>query len=205
MLKATTLSNPTKISTKSIVQIGLLSAIAAVLMVFEIGTFVFPFFLKFEFSDIPAIIGTFSMGPIAGVLIELLKNLLKLLIKPTSSGGVGELANFLVGIAYIIPLGLIYKHKKSIKSIITGMVVSVLSMAIVAGLLNYFILLPFYSKFMPLDTIIEQSAQSISLINDKLSLVLYGITPFNLTKGIIISIAGYYLYIALKKSMKDKI
>jgi riboflavin transporter FmnP len=201
MLKAVKLNQSNRMATVTLVKISLLSTIAVVLMLLEFGTGIFPSFLKFEFSDVPAVIGTLSFGPAAGVLIELLKNLLKLMIKGTSTGGVGELANFLVGVAYILPIGILYKYKKSNKWVLLGMVISVVAMAVSAGVLNYYIMLPLYSKFMPLEAIIEQSAVAIPAINSTFTLILYGITPFNVIKGIAISVVGYILYKSLKNRL----
>lgn len=191
------------ISTSMLVKISLLSAIAGVLMVFQLPPVIFPFFLKFEFSDVPAVIGALALGPMAGVLIELIKNLIKSVILGTQTGGVGEVANFAIGAIYVWTLGTIYrKTKKTKKNLVLAMVVSTLVMTVLAGILNYFILIEMYAKFMPMDQIIELSAKTITIINNKSTLVLYGISPFNILKGIIVSISGYYLYIALKDKLK---
>lgn len=191
-------------TTRALVLCSMLSVISFVLMIFEAATGFFPPFLKIEISDVPAAIGTIAYGPLAGVVIEFIKNLLKLILRGTSTGGVGELANFVVGASYMIGLGLICSKKKtnSIKRVIIGFVVATFSMALLGALTNYFFMLPFYSKFMPMDQIIEMSSATITIIKDKLTLVLYGITPFNIIKGVLISILSYVLYNGLKKAIR---
>jgi len=108
------ISTSQKLNTQSIIKVALLAAIGRILMFMEFPLPIFPSFLKIDISDIPAVIGTLSLGPTAGVVIELIKNILKLLTG-TSSMGIGELANFVVGAAYILPLGIIYNKDKSVK------------------------------------------------------------------------------------------
>ena len=191
-------------TTRALVLCSMLSVMAFILMLIESATGLFPPFLKIEASDVPAAIGTIAYGPVAGVVIELIKNLLKLIIRGTSTGGVGELANFAVGAAYMAGLGLICSRTKvnSIKRVIFGFVVATFSMALLGAATNYFVMLPFYSKFMPMEQIVEVSAASIPLIKDKLTLVLYGITPFNIVKGILISVLSYFLYKGMKKAIR---
>lgn len=189
-------------TTHALVLCAMLSVIAAILMMFEVATGFFPFFLKVEVSDIPAAIGTLAYGPLAGVLIELLKNILKIIIRGTGTGGVGELANFVVGAAYMIGLGLVCMKNKSIKRVIVGFIVATITMTLVGAIMNYYIMLPFYSKFMPMDSIIELSSEAIKVIKDKFTLVLYGITPFNILKGIMISVLSYGLFNVLKRAIK---
>src|SRR5699024_2547807 len=95
-------------ATSSMVKIGMLSGLGMILMLLDFPLPIFPTFLKFDLSDAPAVIGAFAMGPAAGVMIEFLKNVLKIIVR-SNTGGVGELANFLVGIAYVLPLALIYQ------------------------------------------------------------------------------------------------
>jgi riboflavin transporter FmnP len=191
-------------TTHALVLCSMLSVIAFILMLFETITGIFPFFLKLEVSDVPAAIGTLAYGPVAGVIIELLKNILKLIVKGTTTGGIGELANFIVGAAFMIGLGLVCTKSKTltIKRVIVGFVVATISMAVVGAVMNYFIMLPFYTKFMPMDQIIEMSAETIKVIKDKFTLVLYGITPFNIVKGILMSVLSYLLYNVLKRAIK---
>ena len=105
-----------KVNTKWMVKVAMLSAVSVVLMLFEFPLpFIAPPFYELDFSEVPVLIGTFALGPLAGVVIEFVKVLLNLLINGSITGGVGEFANFLVGVCFVFPAGLIYKHNKSKK------------------------------------------------------------------------------------------
>ncbi len=136
------------------------------------------------------------MGPIAGMIIEAVKNLLHALIRGTQTGGVGELSNFIVGSALAVPAGLVYLRQKTKKGAVKGLVVGVLAMAVVASFSNYFLVLPLYQKVlgMPLEVIVESSSKVNSAIVDLRSLIIYGILPFNLVKGTAVSIVTALLY-----------
>lgn len=186
--------------THNLVKIGLLTSVAFVLMMLDFAVPIFPAFLKLDISDVPAIIGTFAMGPVAGILIELNKNILNALTRTTSMG-IGEVANFIVGIAYIIPLGIIYNKIKSKKGVILGAIIGTLSMTIVACLFNYFILIPAYSTIVfnqPISVFVDMANVVNNSVTNFVTLILFAIAPFNLIKGIIISIIGYWLYKVLK-------
>lgn len=190
-------------STQALTKIAILSVFAYVIMFIEMPIFFFPGFLKLDISDLPALIGGLALGPVAGVMIELIKNVLHLVTK-TTTGGVGELANFLVGIALVIPTSIMYNKHRSKKSAVAGMLIGTVMMAIVGGVFNYFILLPFYAKVMPLEQIIAWSSAANSAIVDMKTLVYYGIIPFNILKGIIVSIFTFLLYKKLSPVLKSK-
>lgn len=193
------IEHPGQTRTNRIVKIALLSALGAVLMYFEFPVPFFPVFLNLDFSDIPAVIGGFAFGPLAGVMVALVKNILHLIIKGSDSGGVGTLANFIVCSAMVIPSALIYKKHKTKKVALIGLAVGTLTMAVVGGLVNYFILLPFYANFMPVDKIIQMGAMVNPYITSMKTLVLYAIIPFNLFKGIIISVVTLLIYKHISK------
>lgn len=170
----------------------MLSVLAFVFMQFELMLPIFPSFLKIDVSDLPALIGAFAMGPFAGIAIEAVKNLLHLL--QTTTGGVGELANFVIGCSIAVPAAIIYKKHKSKKSAIIGLAVGTITMTVVGAFANYFVMIPFYTAFMPIDAIIELG----TLINPNIisveTLVLFGIVPFNIFKGIVLSVLTLLLY-----------
>lgn len=162
------------------IKIALLSALALILMYFEFPVIpIFPW-LKIDLSDVPALLGAFGFGPLAGVTIELIKNILILLVKGSQSGFVGELANFLVGASLILPAGIIYKKNKSKKSAILGMVLSGVSIEIVGIISNVYLLLPAYGMQM-------SSAELLKYVT-------LGLIPFNGIKAIIVSVLTYILY-----------
>ncbi len=181
--------------TRYLVRIAVLSTIAFILMYIDFPIpMLFPAFLKIDASDIPAILGAFSMGPVAGVLIELIKNILHFIVKGSETGGVGQLANFLIGCAWVIPIGLIYKRKKTKKNAIMGLIVGAVSMIVIAGVVNYYITLPFYETMMPMEAIVGMGSVVNPAIKDYFTLVLYGITPFNVLKTLSISIITMLVY-----------
>lgn len=180
---------------KNLVLMGMFGALGAVLMLFEFPIlFIAPSFYGLDFSEIPVLVGTFAMGPLAGMVIELVKILVKMLIKPTTTGGVGELANFCIGCALILPAGWIYKIKRTKKSAVIGMVVGTASMAVVGAILNALVMLPFYSNFMPLDTIIAAGAAINPAISNVWTFAILSVAPFNLLKGGLVSLVTALVY-----------
>jgi len=170
-------------------KIGVLSALAFIIMFFEFPIPFFPPHLKIDLSDIPAIIGAFAFGPLAGVLVELIKNILHLITK-TQTGGVGELANFLTGASFVIAASLVYFKNKSKKNAIVGLAVGTIAMTIVMCFANYYILLPFY-----LGTPSTPATMSY---------ILATALPFNLIKGIIVSIITILIYKSLSPILHKK-
>lgn len=190
-------------STNSLAKISILSVIAYVIMLVEIPVIFFPGFLKIDLSDLPALIGGLALGPMAGIMIELVKNILHLITK-TYTGGVGELANFLVGIALIIPPSVLYLKNKTKTSALVGITIGIITMTIVGALSSYYITLPFYAKVMPIEEIIALSSAANAAIVDMKTLVLYGIVPFNILKGIVVAILTSILYKRISPILKVK-
>ena len=203
MFQKTNNLNSSMLKTSALVKIGMMSALGMVLMLLDFPLPIFPSFLKIDLSDVPAMIGAFTMGPAAGVLIEFLKNLLKLIVG-SNTGGVGELANFLTGAAYVLPLGTLYRRWKSKNGVIFSMLVSTLTMTLVAGILNYLVFIPAFGWVMgyPIDAFVSMGAKVNASIVDLKTLVIFAIMPFNIVKGIIMSVFGYGLYRALKATWK---
>ena len=150
------------------------------------------FLFELDISDVPALVGGFALGPIAGVLIELLKNILKVLIKPSPTGGVGELSNFLVGSFFVVPASVIYMIRKSKKNAMLGLLAGSIFMTVSACFSNYFIIIPLYQQFMPLEQIIALSP--LKIVKDMKSFILYAIVPFNLIKSIVVSTVTLLIY-----------
>jgi riboflavin transporter FmnP len=181
-----------KSKTNLLIKTSLMGVIAFIIMFIEAPIPFFPSFLKIDLSDIPALIVAFSLGPVYGIGVELVKNLLHLL--RTTTGGIGELANFIVGISFIVPASLIYIKNKTKKSAVFGMIIGTIIMAAVGGIANYYILIPFYSTFMPIEAIVALGSEVNKLIVDVNSLILYAIVPFNLFKGIVLSLITIPIY-----------
>lgn len=181
---------------------AVLSAIAFVLAFFEFPVPLSPSFARMDLSDLPALIGAFAYGPVSGVLIELVKNALQLLT--SSTGGIGELANFIMGSSFVVAAGLIYKHHKTKKTAILACLIASVIMGVVATVVNYFILLPVFEAFMLLDQLIASFGEFMPFIKTKLDVVLFNAFPFNLLKGIGISIVTMLLYKRLTPILKGR-
>ena len=172
------------LSARMITMTAVLAAVSYILAFFEFPVPLSPSFARMDLSDYPALIGAFALGPVCGVLVEFVKNALQLL--SSSTGGVGELANFLMGSFYVAVAGLIYRHNKTKKGTISALVAGSFSMGIAAAIANYFILLPLFENFMPLDQLIASFGEFLPFIQTKLDIVLYNVFPFNLIKGLVI-------------------
>ena len=172
--------NNTSERLNKLVKIALLGAIAGILMFIEIPIIPAFSWLKLDFSELPVLMGAFAFGPIVGVVIEAIKIVIKVIYTGASSGYVGLLANFIIGISFVVPAAFIYHRKKSKKSAIVGMVVGTLFMEVAAILANLFILLPAYG--MPM----EGAAA--------LKYVVGGLLPLNSIKAISVSILTYIIY-----------
>ena len=179
-----------------IIKVAILAAMAGMLMLIEFPLGFAPSFYKMDLSDLPAMIGGFALGPVAAAIIEFLKNVIHILIKGTSTAFVGELANFVTSCALVVPAALIYKYKKSFTGAIIGMIAGTATIAVVGSLMNYFILIPTFSKLyhLPLDSIIAMGTSANESITNLKTLVLFAVVPFNLLKGVICSLITLPIY-----------
>ena len=170
---------------------GILSAIAIVLFYIEIPVVAF---YKLDLSTLPAIIAGFAMGPVQGVIVIVIKNLIHMLNSGTAC--VGELADILMSCAYVIPASLIYRKHKNRKSALLSMVIGSVVMIIVSVLVNYFVLIPAYQILMglPLEVIVGMGKAVWSYIDNTVKLVIFITAPFNVLKGLVLSAATFLLY-----------
>lgn len=187
-------------NTRKLVVTAMLSALATVLMIFEIPLpFIAPPFYEMDFSEVPVLIGAFSMGPSVGVIIEAVKILLNLIINGTTTGGIGEIANFVIGCAYILPASIIYKKKKTKGNAILAMTIATVTMAILGVFINAYVMIPIYSAFMPLEQIINMGKDIVPFITNTLTFCVFCVAPFNLIKGAIVSIITTFIYKPLSR------
>ena len=187
-----------KFSTRTMVLIGILASVSFLLMQFEFPLPMFPPFLMIDASDLPSVIASLSMGPAAAVLIQFIKNVLKFIIN-SKTAGVGELANFFIGVLFVVPLGLVYRKLPNLKGYIIGVIAGTVSMSVFAAILNYTILIPFYATlFGGMEVIIHLCTAVNSNITDLKTIILFAIIPFNILKCFMISILGYFTYRALR-------
>lgn len=181
---------------RTMAQVGMLSAIAVVLMLFEIPLPFAPAFYEIDFSEVPVLVGCFAMGPAAGVAIEFLKILLNFAINGTATAGVGEIANFLIGCSLVVPAAMVYKFKKTRTGAIVGMAAGTVFMTAVGCLLNAFVLLPTYAVAfgMPIDGLVQMGTAVNSAIDSLTTFVLFAVAPFNLLKGVLVSLIVFLIY-----------
>lgn len=192
--------NASAFSARTISMTAMLAAVAYLLAFLEFPVPLSPSFARMDLSDLPALIGAFAFGPLSGLLIELVKNALQLLT--TSTGGIGEIANFLMGASYVVTAGFIYRYRKTKKTALIACILASIVMGIAAALANYFILLPLFENFMPLDQLITSFAEFLPFIHTKLDVVLFNAFPFNLLKGLIIGGVTMLIYKKLTPVLK---
>lgn len=184
------------LSTRKIAVIGVFSAIAAVLHMLDFPIPFAPSFYKLDFSEIPALIGAFAFGPVAGVMIEFCKIVLKLLFKGTSTAFVGDLANFVIGCSLILPASLIYFFRKTKKHAVIGCVAGTIIMTVFGSAFNAVYLIPKFAQLygLPLESIIEMGHVINPAINSVTTLALFAVVPMNLLKGSVVSIVTILVY-----------
>jgi riboflavin transporter FmnP len=192
--------NKSKIQARTLVSIALLAAISYILTLVSFPLPFMPSFLKLDFSDFPSLLAAFTFGPFSGVAVQFIKNAVAAL--SSSSAGIGELANFVMGGSLAFTSGLIYKKRHTMKGAVASLIIGTLIMSLAACVMNYFVLFPLYSAFMPLTAIIKSASEFVPFIKTKLDVMIFTIFPFNLIKGTIISIITFLLYKRLKPLMK---
>ena len=151
---------------------------------------------KIDLSEVPVLVGCFAMGPMAGVLVELVKILLNFVMTGTSTAGVGEIANFIIGCSFCVPAGLIYRKNRTRKSALIGMATGTLLMIVIGCFVNGFVLLPTYAKAfgMPIDALVGMGTAVNSHITSLSTFVMFAVAPFNLVKGIVVSLVVFLIY-----------
>ena len=176
--------------------IGIFAAMAALLMYIEISLPFAPPFYQIDLSEVPVLICSFSMGPVAGVVCELAKVILKLLLKGTSTAFVGDFANFVVGCSFVLPATILYHRFKSKKGALVGMVVGTVVMSVFGSLFNAVYLLPAFSALygLPLEQLVAMGTAVNGMINSVSTLVLFAVVPFNIIKGFVVSLLTTLLY-----------
>lgn len=183
----TTRSNT--VSIQYLTRIAVLTALASILFMIEIPVVAF---YKLDLSNLPVLLGAFSMGPLAGLVILLLKSFIGML--HSTSMYVGELADFLMGAAMVLPAALMYRCKKCRRSALAGMVIGTLVMVAVSVLVNWKIMIPFYMAAFGMDIMGVIDYAGLSFVTSEWELLLYVTAPFNLLKGAVLSLLTYLLY-----------
>ena len=171
---------------------AMLSAVAFILMFLDFSVPFMPAFIKMDLSELPALIGAFSMGPVCSILICLIKNVLHLFI--TTTGGVGELSNFLLGVAFVLPAGLIYRHKKSRRSALIGSLLGAVIMGVFSVVSNYFLVYPVYYNFMPEEAVLGAYQVIVPSMKNILQCLVCFNMPFTIVKGLFSVVITFLVY-----------
>ena len=196
LLEKLWLKTPKQSAARRAAYVGIFAAIAAVLMYLEFPLPFAPSFYQLDFSEVPVLICSFSLGPVAGVVCELVKIILKLLIKGTSTAFVGDFANFVVGCSLVLPATVVYHRFKSKKGALAGMITGTLTLTVFGSIFNALYLIPAFSALYgaPIEALVAMGTQVNPAINSVSTLVLFATAPFNLLKGILVSILTFLLY-----------
>lgn len=192
-------------ATYRVALLGIMTAMAEVLMLLEIPLPLMPEFLKYDLSDIPALFAGFALGPVAGVIVEFLKNLLHLPFTKTQY--IGEVANFICGSFFVFFGALVYSKIRNKKGVILSLCFGTLALTVASGFVNYFFNLPLYEKVMgfPTAVVIDlcDTANVFATIDSKLDVILMTFVPFNLFKGITISAITFLCYMPLRQPLGE--
>ncbi|MCG3089971.1 ECF transporter S component [Sporosarcina cyprini] len=176
---------------RKMILIAMLGSISTVLMQLNFPLPALPPFLKVDFSEIPAVLAIMTMGPIAGISVELLKNVLYWFMSGSPTGvPVGEIANFTTGVLFIMPIYYIFKRVQSTKGLTAGLIIGTVSMAVGMSVLNYAVFLPMYSYFLNMPPYVGDAMFDV---------IVKGILPFNLIKGALLMVVFLLLYKSLHK------
>ncbi|MBQ4429437.1 MAG: ECF transporter S component [Clostridia bacterium] len=189
--------------TRKITYTALFSSMAGVLMLLEFPLFFAPFFYKLDVSEIPVMICAFFMGPVYGVIAEFIKVVIHAILKGTTTAFVGDFANFIVGCSFVLPASIIYHYNPSRKSALIGLIAGTLCMTVFGSAFNAFYLIPKFAElFMPMEQIIAFGTAVNKHITSVGSLVIWAVVPFNILKGIIISLVTFFIYKPISQAMK---
>ena len=199
------MKNNTKASSnvRKMTLIGIFAAISTVLMFFELPLPFMPPFLKFDPSGVPILLSSMLFGPSAAISVTLIKDLIHVL--STTTGGVGELADFLILSTFSIVVGVIYHKRSDRKGVLLATIAGTVTCAVVGGLANYYLLIPFFSKIMPLDAIFTACAEINPAIDGLSAYILFGAVPFNLIKGLLLTVFTFLLYKKMEAFLKTYI
>lgn len=182
----------TRLRVRALTISAMLSAIAFVLMFLEFSVPLMPPFIKMDVSELPALLASFALGPVYGLVVCLVKNLIHLMISNT--GGAGELCNFLLGATFVVPAGMIYQKMKSRRGALIGVLLGAVIMAVLSVPLNYYISYPVYANFMPIDAILEMYRAIRPSANGLLECLITFNAPFTLVKGLLDAVLCFLIY-----------
>ena len=192
-----------RINTRKIAMTAVMAAVATVLMFISFKLPFMPSFISLDFSELPALIASFTLGPLSGVAVCFVKNLVNL--TQSMTGGVGELSNFIIGSAFVLPAGLIYKKHRNLAGAAIGSMLGALFMAVLGLFSNYFIVYPIYTNLMPMEAIMGMyQAINPSVENLWQALIVFNL-PFTFCKGLISAVVTLLVYKKLEPVINGKV
>lgn len=193
-------------SIKNLTRIAILGTIGGILMIIDFPIFIAPSFYKLDIGDLPCLIGAFAMGPVSGLFIQIIKILVKLLFKPTSTAFVGEIAAFIFSSTYCLVASIIYQKNRNKRGANIAIIIGSLSMILVSAIANYLFIIPFYSRLynMPLEAIIGLGSAIFPIIDSLFMFVICCVVPFNIVKVAIIDVLTMLLYKRIAPLLRDK-
>ncbi|MDD6316489.1 MAG: ECF transporter S component [Clostridia bacterium] len=191
-----------KLTARSMAVIAMLAAVSFVLMLFDFSVPLMPSFIKMDLSELPALVGAFALGPVSGVAVCLVKNLLHLFI--TSTGGVGELSNFMLGAVFTGVAGWLYQRNKTRKGAFIGALAGAVCMAVVSVFSNYYIVYPVYTAFMPMEGIIAAYQAIYSGIDNLWKALILFNMPFTFVKGMLVTAVTFLIYKKIAPVLRGK-
>lgn len=193
---------PRRIDVRKITMTAMLAAVSSVLMFFSFNVPLMPSFIKMDLSELPALIAAFTLGPVSGVAVCLVKNLVNLFFSTT--GGVGELSNFILGAFFVFPAGFIYQRMKSRKGALIGALTGDLAMALLSVVSNYFVVYPVYTAFLPMEAILGMYQAINPHIENLLQALVVFNMPFTFIKGLLSVVITFLVYKKLSPIIKGK-
>lgn len=195
------------LTTKNMVLIAMFGALSGLLMYIQVPVPFAPSFYKLDFCDVPVLIGSFAMGPLAGAVIAALKILISLVLRGTQTAGVGEFSNWVQACSLSVPAALVYQHRKSRKSAMVGIILGIAVMVAVACFTNTYIMLPAYAKafHMPIDNLVAMGTAVNPHIDSLMAFVLLAVAPFNLLKGALVGLITALIYKRISLLIKTRL
>ncbi len=187
---------------KKMTSTAMLAAVATVLMFFSFNVPLMPSFIKMDLSELPALIASFAFGPISGMTVCLVKNLINVFF--TTTGGVGEISNFILGTTFVVPAGIIYQKIKTKKGAIIASFVGAASMAILSIFSNYYLVYPVYTAFMPMEAIIAAYKAINPNVETLWDALIWFNMPFTFIKGMISVVITMLIYKPIEPILKGK-
>lgn len=188
--------------TRKLTGIAMLSAVSVVLSFLSFPVPLMPSFIKLDFAELPALIASYAYGPISGLAVCLVKNLIALM--KTSSGGIGTLCNFLLGAAFVVPAGIVYKKKRTRSGALIGALIGALTMTVLGLFFNYYIVYPMYTAFMPMEAIIGMYQAINPKVQNLWQALIWFNVPFTFVKGAFSVLVTFIIYKPLSPILKGK-